>query len=65
METISSSKLFIPIVMTGMETVLEDSASVSDWNACLSDVKNSLVDNYEGFGLCPSSKTLFVASPVV
>jgi len=31
---ISSSKLFVPFVMTGMSKVLEDSASVSDLNTC-------------------------------
>jgi len=39
MAAISSSEFFVPIVMTSMTTVLEDSASVSNWNACLNDVK--------------------------
>ena len=39
MAAVSSSKLFVPIVMTSITTVLDDSASVSDWNACLSDGK--------------------------
>jgi len=34
---IYSSKFFVPMVMTGMTTVLEDSASVFDWKTCLSD----------------------------
>jgi len=37
MAAISSSKLFALIVMTDMTTVLEDSASVFDLKACLSD----------------------------
>ena len=37
--SISSSQLFVPIVMTGMTTVLDDSTLVSDWKACLSDDK--------------------------
>jgi len=37
MAAISSSKLFVPIVITSMTTVLEDSASVSDLKTCLSD----------------------------
>jgi len=36
MAAISSSKLFVRIVMTGMTTILEDSALVSDWKTCLS-----------------------------
>jgi len=37
MVAISSSKLFIPIVIIGMMTVLEDLTSVSDWKTCFSD----------------------------
>jgi len=37
MEAISYSKLFVPIVITGMTTVLEDSASASYWMTFLSD----------------------------
>jgi len=44
MVAISSSKLFVRIVMTGMTMVLEDSASVSDWKTCLSnDEEESLL----------------------
>ena len=37
MAAISSSKLFVSIIMTEITTILEDSASISDWKACLSD----------------------------
>jgi len=37
MVAISSSKLFIPIVMIGMTMVLQDSPSVSNWKVCLND----------------------------
>jgi len=75
---ISSSKLFVPIVMTGMTTVLEDSALVSDWKICLSDGEEGSLLYYSspllhkvdlatlwGFGLYPSNKTLFAASLAV
>jgi len=39
MAAISSSEFFVPIVMISMTTVLEDSASVSNWNGCLSNVE--------------------------
>jgi len=36
MVAISSANLFVPTVMTGMTTVLEDSTSIFDWMAYLS-----------------------------
>ena len=39
MAAISSSKLFVPIVVIGMTMVLQDSASVSEWKTYLSDIE--------------------------
>jgi len=37
MAAISSSKLFVLIVITGMTMVLEESTSISNWKTCPSD----------------------------
>jgi len=39
MVAISCSQLLVPIVVTGMTIVLEDSALVSNWKGCFSDIK--------------------------
>ena len=55
---ISSSKLFVPIFITSMTTVLKELPFVSNWKACLSDGEEEslLLASLRGFGLCLSTR---------